>query len=77
CPDSKGDLHEFGSRWRTDDCLDCSCSKDGISCCTNYATPGDYDEEKCIEIFNKETCTYKVVEKHDHSKECPVTAWVG
>ncbi|KFO86883.1 Beta-microseminoprotein J1, partial [Buceros rhinoceros silvestris] len=77
CSDSKGELHEFGSKWRTDDCLDCSCSKSGISCCTSYGTPVDYDTEKCIKIFNKETCTYKVVEKDDHSKECVVTGWVG
>ncbi|NXI54328.1 MSPJ protein, partial [Chloroceryle aenea] len=77
CHDSKGQLHSFGSRWRTDDCLDCSCFKTGISCCTGYVTPTGYDEEKCISIFNKETCTYKVVEKNDYSKECPVHGWVG
>ncbi|TRZ24027.1 hypothetical protein HGM15179_003079 [Zosterops borbonicus] len=42
-----------------------------------YMTPVDYDEEKCESIFNKETCSYKVVEKDDHSKECPVHSWVG
>uniref|UniRef100_A0A663EPX1 Beta-microseminoprotein n=1 Tax=Aquila chrysaetos chrysaetos TaxID=223781 RepID=A0A663EPX1_AQUCH len=66
CRDSKGELHEFDSHWRTNDCHDCS-----------FQSSTGYDEEKCISIFNKETCTYKVVEKDDHSKECPVHTWVG
>ncbi|NXJ79843.1 MSMB protein, partial [Trogon melanurus] len=77
CRDSEGELHEIGSSWRTNDCLRCSCLKDGIDCCTDYATPSDYDREKCISIFNKVTCTYKVVEKDDHSKVCPVRGWVA
>ncbi|NXG47445.1 MSPJ protein, partial [Psilopogon haemacephalus] len=77
CLDSKKELHEFGSKWRTDDCLDCYCSKDGIQCCTSYGTPVGYDEEQCVSIFDKETCSYKVVEKNDQSKECPVNQWVG
>ncbi|XP_032551271.1 beta-microseminoprotein-like [Chiroxiphia lanceolata] len=77
CLDSEGKLHEFGSQWRTDDCNDCSSSRGGIRCCSSYATPVDYDKENCESIFNKETCSYKVVEKDDHSKECPVHSWVG
>ncbi|NXH09501.1 MSMB protein, partial [Bucco capensis] len=77
CHDSKGELHEFGTSWRTDDCNDCSCSRMGIECCTSFATPRDYDKEKCIAIFNKETCVYKILEKKDYSKECPVHSWVG
>ncbi|XP_027733951.1 beta-microseminoprotein-like [Empidonax traillii] len=77
CLDWEGELREFGSEWRTDDCNDCSSSRDGIRCCSSYATPVDYDKEKCESIFNKETCSYKVVEKDDHSKECPVHSWVG
>ncbi|XP_009813102.1 beta-microseminoprotein [Gavia stellata] len=77
CRDSSGELHEFGSRWRNADCYDCSCFKNGISCCSSFAIPVGYDEEKCVSIFNKDTCTYKVVEKDDHSKECPVHELVG
>ncbi|KAF1543718.1 UNVERIFIED_CONTAM: Beta-microseminoprotein, partial [Eudyptes pachyrhynchus] len=77
CHDWNGKLHEFGSHWRSADCYDCSCSRDGIGCCSSFTTPVGYDEEKCVSIFNKETCTYKVVEKNDHSKECPVHGWVG
>ncbi|NWU64968.1 MSMB protein, partial [Pterocles burchelli] len=77
CSDSNGELHEFGSHWRTTDCNDCSCDTSGISCCSSFVTPVDYDEEKCVRIFNNETCTYKVVEKDNHSKECPVRGWVG
>ncbi|KFP51022.1 Beta-microseminoprotein, partial [Cathartes aura] len=77
CLDSKGELHKFDSHWRTDDCHDCFCSRGGIDCCSSFAAPADYNKEKCVSIFNKETCTYKVVEKDDHSKECPVHEWVG
>ncbi|NWY49715.1 MSMB protein, partial [Chionis minor] len=77
CHDLNGKLHEFDSTWRDAQCNDCSCSRSGMRCCTSFITPSDYDEEKCVSIFNKETCTYKVVEKNDHSKECPVHAWVG
>ncbi|NWH63172.1 MSMB protein, partial [Geococcyx californianus] len=77
CHDSEGELHEFGSHWKTDNCQDCSCFREGITCCSNFATPVGYDENKCVRIFNKETCTYKVVEKDDDSKECPVHQWVA
>ncbi|NXN74253.1 MSMB protein, partial [Himantopus himantopus] len=77
CRDLNGEGHEFGSSWRTTDCNDCSCSRGGIRCCTSFAKPVGYDTEKCVSIFNKDTCTYKVVEKDDHSKECPVHGWVG
>ncbi|KFV99083.1 PREDICTED: beta-microseminoprotein J1-like, partial [Eurypyga helias] len=77
CRDSEGKLHEFNSKWRTDECYDCSCSRRGIACCASFGTPVGYDKEKCYRIFNKETCTFKVVEKDDHSKECQVHEWVG
>ncbi|NWT87994.1 MSPJ protein, partial [Lanius ludovicianus] len=77
CLDMEGKVHEFHSSWRTDDCNDCSCDRAGIRCCTSYVTPVDYDKEKCESIFNQDTCSYKVVEKDDHSKECPVHSWVG
>ncbi|NXW42207.1 MSMB protein, partial [Nyctiprogne leucopyga] len=77
CHDSNGELHEFGSKWRNADCYDCFCSKHRIQCCSSFMTPVGYDKEKCVSIFNKETCKYKVVEKDDHSKECPVYASVG
>ncbi|NWR74281.1 MSMB protein, partial [Centropus unirufus] len=77
CYDSKGQLHEFGSRWRSESCYDCDCSREGISCCSSFPTPVDYDKEKCVSIFYKESCMYKVVQKDDDSKECPVHGWVA
>ncbi|XP_074011048.1 beta-microseminoprotein-like [Numenius arquata] len=76
CLNSQGEVHKFGS-WKTEDCHNCSCSRRGIHCCSSFASPAGYDKEKCESIFNKETCTYKVVKKNDHSKECPVKGWVG
>uniref|UniRef100_A0A8C2U8C1 Beta-microseminoprotein-like n=1 Tax=Coturnix japonica TaxID=93934 RepID=A0A8C2U8C1_COTJA len=74
--DMKGVPHEFNTHWKTEDCLDCSCYKSGISCCTSYAIPVNFDEEKCVRIFDNTACAYKVVEKADHSKKCEVYASV-
>ncbi|XP_075362711.1 beta-microseminoprotein [Mycteria americana] len=76
CRISDGELHEFGSTWRNEDCYNCICSTSGISCCSSYARPVGYSEE-CVSIFNKEICAYEVVEKADHSKACAVHEWVG
>lgn len=35
-----------------------------------------YDRDKCQAVFNKETCTYTVLEKENPSKTCAVEAWV-
>ncbi|XP_062436628.1 beta-microseminoprotein J1-like [Rhea pennata] len=77
CTDFEGKLHDFGSQWRTKNCVDCVCFREGLSCCTSYATPVNFDEEKCESIFDKLTCSYKVVEKADQAKECQVLEWVG
>ncbi|XP_002936005.1 beta-microseminoprotein isoform X5 [Xenopus tropicalis] len=72
------ELHKLGSKFRNENCQDCTCSMDGsLECCQAYGTPVDYDKEKCEAIFNKEACLYNVVEKKDHSKECEVYAMVG
>ncbi|KAE8590997.1 hypothetical protein XENTR_v10018271 [Xenopus tropicalis] len=74
----KGKLHELGSKFRTKDCMDCSCDMDGsMECCQGYGTPVAYDKENCISVFNKKTCSFRVVEKKNRSKECEVFAMVG
>ncbi|XP_072196354.1 beta-microseminoprotein A1-like [Excalfactoria chinensis] len=75
--DMKGEPHEFGSHWKTEDCFECSCLESGISCCTSYGIPVNFDEEKCVSIFDNTACAYEVVEKADHSKKCEVHEWVG
>ncbi|KYO25154.1 beta-microseminoprotein [Alligator mississippiensis] len=77
CVDDQGKLHAFNTNWKTDNCLDCSCSEHGMDCCDIGGRPAGYDEEKCESIFNKDTCSYTVVEKNNPSKECEVHAWVG
>ena len=50
------------------------------TCCSSVnasaAIPMGYDKDKCQAVFNKETCTYTVLEKKDPLKNCTVTAWV-
>ncbi|XP_055444470.1 beta-microseminoprotein [Bubalus kerabau] len=42
----------------------------------HVAIPMGYDRDKCQAVFNKETCTYTVLEKKNPLKNCTVTAWV-
>ncbi|KYO25152.1 hypothetical protein Y1Q_0001779 [Alligator mississippiensis] len=72
-----GKIHKFGTNWRTEDCHRCNCSWHGLSCCSIFIEPGDYDRETCVSIFNKNTCRYTVVEKANPSKTCVVYSWVG
>ncbi|XP_019357654.1 PREDICTED: beta-microseminoprotein-like [Gavialis gangeticus] len=77
CVDKNGKLHGFNTQWKSEDCLACSCSEDGMECCDIAFRPVDYDEEKCESIFNKDTCSYKVVEKNNPSIECEFHGVVG
>ncbi|KAM3913636.1 beta-microseminoprotein-like [Leptodactylus fuscus] len=68
----KGEIHEYGSTWGKEKCMDCDCSYDGsIHCCTIGGYAVNYDKEKCKEIFNKETCLTDVVRKDDPNQRCP------
>nr|XP_006118216.1 beta-microseminoprotein-like [Pelodiscus sinensis] len=71
-----GELHKFDSTWISN-CHRCYCSQNGIRCCSVFHSPREFDEEKCESIFSKETCTFTVVEKADHSKTCIVQGWAG
>ncbi|XP_019411279.1 PREDICTED: beta-microseminoprotein-like [Crocodylus porosus] len=72
-----GELYEFGTAWRSEDCHSCNCSHRGIRCCSTVHSPVNYDRNMCRMVFNKDTCSVKVVEKTDPSKECEVHGWVG
>lgn len=48
----------------------CFCLNDSV------ATPVNYDTVKCEKIFNKETCSYTVVEQKDPEKTCDVGGWM-
>ncbi|KAE8590995.1 hypothetical protein XENTR_v10018269 [Xenopus tropicalis] len=73
-----GELHELGSTFRTKDCMDCTCSMDGsMGCCQVHGTPVDFDRTKCKVIYNKKTCTVRVVQRKDPSKECERYSMVG
>ncbi|XP_056386388.1 beta-microseminoprotein-like [Hyla sarda] len=74
----KGKLYEHGTTWRGEDCLDCSCDSNGIKrCCTNFERPVNYDPERCVFIFNKETCKYELIPNEDPEKQCLSYSSVG
>ncbi|KAM8923979.1 beta-microseminoprotein-like [Pelodytes ibericus] len=73
----KGQLHDFGTHWRTEDCLDCSCSFDMMECCTAYGRPVSYDRKTCFALFDKKACSYSVLKKKDPSQWCDAYAMVG
>ncbi|XP_008568226.1 PREDICTED: beta-microseminoprotein [Galeopterus variegatus] len=76
CKDLDGVKHPLNSKWKTKTCEMCSCKEDGIHCCSIITTPVGYDTTKCWKTFNKETCSYTVVEQKDPGKTCPVSQWI-
>ncbi|XP_053547578.1 beta-microseminoprotein [Bombina bombina] len=70
-------LHSIGDQWKTEDCLECSCSSGGSQCCTTYFTPAGFNTEECESIFDKASCSYNVVKKDDHSVTCEFTEMIG
>ncbi|KAM9051284.1 beta-microseminoprotein [Megaptera novaeangliae] len=77
CKDLNGVIHPLNSKWKTENCEECYVSlKPGTVTDSDAAVPVDYDTNKCQIIFNKETCTYTVVEQEDPGKTCAVSGWV-
>ncbi|XP_053547576.1 beta-microseminoprotein [Bombina bombina] len=73
----EGELHLFGSSWRTENCLSCSCYSDGsIKCCSLTFRPV-YDKKKCKAVFNKETCKFTVMQNPASTQPCDSYAMVG
>ncbi|KAI9535243.1 hypothetical protein NQZ68_002797 [Dissostichus eleginoides] len=69
CVDKDGKQHDFGTEW-TKDCIDCSCTGQGMSCCSKIPDTVDIPAE-CVLVVNKEACTAKIVMKSDPTKESP------
>ncbi|XP_063039793.1 beta-microseminoprotein J1-like [Engraulis encrasicolus] len=75
CRGSDNLLHEVGTKWRTKDCKDCTCSSHGMSCCDVGATSITFPDH-CVEVYDKKNCRRYAVERDDLSTECkgPVIA---
>ncbi|XP_077309859.1 beta-microseminoprotein-like [Lithobates pipiens] len=66
-----GKLHELGSQWITEDCMDCSCSSDGsVGCCGKLDLPMPVDRNRCGYIEDMKTCTWRLVSNEDPTKDC-------
>ncbi|XP_059215944.1 beta-microseminoprotein [Centropristis striata] len=71
CVDKDGKQHDFGSEWKGRDCMSCSCSQEGMSCCTDIPDADTVDiPAECELLVDKEACSAKVVMKSDKTKEC-------
>uniref|UniRef100_A0A669CVK1 Si:ch73-288o11.4 n=1 Tax=Oreochromis niloticus TaxID=8128 RepID=A0A669CVK1_ORENI len=70
CVDKDGKLHDFDSAW-VRDCMDCSCTREGLSCCSKIPDANTVDvPEECELVVNEKACSVKVVMKSDNEKEC-------
>ncbi|XP_028012661.2 beta-microseminoprotein [Eptesicus fuscus] len=76
CKDLSGATYAMNSKWKNEKCEECSCNPTGIDCCNTVAVPVGFNKEECKKLFNKETCTYAVVEKKNPEKNCPVQQWL-
>ncbi|XP_030011502.1 beta-microseminoprotein [Sphaeramia orbicularis] len=73
CVDDDGQQHEFDSTWEKD-CMECSCSTNGMSCCSKVPEPNTVEiPEECELIVDKKACSAKMVLKSDKTKECSPT----
>ncbi|XP_053307301.1 beta-microseminoprotein-like [Spea bombifrons] len=59
----------INSTWITEDCMNCTCTLTGITCCSVSLMPIAY-EEACKVTFNKTSCTYDVRRTDNGTKEC-------
>ncbi|KAK5853937.1 hypothetical protein PBY51_015048 [Eleginops maclovinus] len=70
CVDKDGKQHDFGTEWDRD-CMACSCTAEGMSCCSKIPDADTVNAPAhCELVVNKEACTFKTVMKSDMTKEC-------
>ncbi|XP_063817559.1 beta-microseminoprotein-like [Pseudophryne corroboree] len=70
-----GKAHKVGEEW-TENCMMCSCSKDGFQCCSKAYRPV-FDEEECESVFDENACSYIVTKKNNPDETCEIKAMVG
>ncbi|XP_077310512.1 beta-microseminoprotein-like [Lithobates pipiens] len=67
----EGKLHKLGSQWITEECMNCSCLSDGsVGCCEKLRLQMRFDRNRCEYIKDLKTCTWRLVSKQDHTKDC-------
>ncbi|KAL2098976.1 hypothetical protein ACEWY4_005456 [Coilia grayii] len=76
CRDEDNSLHEVGTTWRTEHCMDCTCSASGLRCCDILPTSISVSDD-CIEVYDKANCRRYAVKKNDQSTECEIRAASG
>ncbi|XP_062257256.1 beta-microseminoprotein [Platichthys flesus] len=70
CVDHDGTHKDFDSEW-VRDCVACSCTHEGLSCCNMLPDPAESEvSDECELVVNEQECSSKVVLKSDKTKEC-------
>ncbi|XP_071987319.1 beta-microseminoprotein-like [Engystomops pustulosus] len=68
----EGEFHKSDSNWKSNDCMECSCIKDGsVKCCAIVLKPVKYNKKKCTAIYDQDNCVYHVVRNDNPCKTCP------
>ncbi|XP_075072661.1 beta-microseminoprotein-like [Mixophyes fleayi] len=74
----EGQLYELGSKFRTEDCMDCDCDSGGqYHCCSAYGIPVGYNPRNCKFVFNEETCTFDLKPNKDPKRKCEQYGMIG
>nr|XP_032805982.1 beta-microseminoprotein E1-like [Petromyzon marinus] len=73
CLDEFDALREDGERWRTSDCMACSCSSGMVRCCQVAFRPVMGFPASCEPILDTKKCVYTVVKKKNHKVKCPLS----
>uniref|UniRef100_A0A8C4QLS2 Beta-microseminoprotein n=1 Tax=Eptatretus burgeri TaxID=7764 RepID=A0A8C4QLS2_EPTBU len=68
--------HSIGNKWISEDCMECRCRRDGLHCCSTYATPTNFPSD-CVAELDKKNCKYVVHKKDDPKILCPIFGSVG
>ncbi|XP_063819766.1 beta-microseminoprotein-like [Pseudophryne corroboree] len=73
----KGRFHVVKSSWNTTDCNTCQCLDNAVvACCSRVAIPTNFDTKNCHLVFDKGSCSYKLISNKDPKIKCEITSAV-
>ncbi|XP_039624420.1 small serum protein 1-like [Polypterus senegalus] len=71
CTDPFGEtIYQSGEKWRTSNCMDCSCEMGGFECCeTKIDVPQNIPDD-CMMEFDRNECKYWIFKMDNRSTPC-------